>query len=110
MGRSADTRKRRHASSSADNGHGIIFQNEEQKQRYASLNKRVILPTRYLDENSLNTLGMLEEMTAMLRHIGWTTFTSLKNLAYERITLEFLSSVSVEILQGKNCEEGLIKF
>ena len=70
----------------------------------------MILPTRYLDENSLNTLGMLEDMTTMLRHIGWTTFTNLKNPAYERITLEFLSSVSTEILQGKNCEEGLIKF
>ena len=93
-----------------DNDHGIIFQNEEQKLRYASLIKRVILPARYIDESSLNTLGMLEDMTAMMRKIGWTTFTSLKNLAYERITLEFLNSLSAEILQGKNCEEGLIKF
>ena len=110
VGRSVGIRKCRHSSSSADNGHGIFFQDEEQKLRYASLHKRVILPTRYLDENSLNTLGMLEDMTAMLRHIGWTTFTSFINPAYERITLEFLSSVSAEILQGKNCEEGLIKF
>jgi len=91
--RSASTRKRRH-SSSTNNDHGIIFQNEEQNMRYASLIKRLIIPTRYIDENSLNTLGMLNDMIAMLKKIGWTTFTNLKNPAYERITLEFLSSMS----------------
>ncbi|XP_052735569.1 uncharacterized protein LOC128197551 [Vigna angularis] len=29
---------------------------------------------------------------------------------YEKITMEFLSSVKAEILQGKDCEEGLIEF
>jgi len=108
--RSTGTRKQRHSSSSTDNDHGIVFQNEEHKLRYASLIKQVIIPTRYIYENTLTTLEMLDEMTAILRKIGWATFINLKNLAYERITLEFLSFVSADILQGKNCIEGLIRF
>lgn len=71
--------------------------------------KRSILPSQYIDESALHTLGMLEEMIGMLRKIGWTTFVNLKNPAYERITLEFLSSLSEYILQGKNYLEGLVK-
>jgi len=41
---------------------------------------------------------MLEEVIGMLRKIGWTTFDNLKHPAYERITLEYLSFVSVDIL------------
>ncbi|WVZ18098.1 hypothetical protein V8G54_005420, partial [Vigna mungo] len=37
-------------------------------------------------------------------------FVNLKYPAYEKITREFLSSVEAEILQGKDCEEGLIAF
>jgi len=63
-----------------------------------------------MDESTLSTLGMLEEITWMLRKIGWTTFVNLKNPAYERITIEFLIFVIIKILQGKNYIKGWVTF
>jgi len=79
----------------------IVFkENDEQAARYSYLRRREIFPTRYLDEPSLITLGLLEDVEYMLNNVGWSKFATMKYDTYELITLEFLSSVNIIYLEG----------
>ena len=100
----------RRKSRAPTNPHGIQFVNADQQARYTLLLNRPMFCTKYIDEYALQTLGLLDDVMWMFQRVGWTKWVALRRPTYERITIEFLSSLDIEILQGKNCQEGSIKF
>lgn len=88
----------------------VIFCNDQHKVRYEMLEKRKIVRTRYMDDMVLTTLGMKEDVDYMIDRARWTRFISMRYPIYIRVTLKFLSSLEVQILQGVNFEEGKIQF
>lgn len=46
----------------------------------------------------------------MFARVEWTQFVKMKYPTYERITLEFLSSIEVHVIDGQGCTEGKITF
>ncbi|KAJ1394281.1 hypothetical protein SESBI_34384 [Sesbania bispinosa] len=96
--------------SSSSNSHGIIFKDQLQRMRYDQLVKRKLGPTRYIDEQTLEFFGFLDDVHYMLDNVGMRHFVAMKHPGYERITLEFLSYVSANIIRGKGDEYVKIKF
>lgn len=58
----------------------------------------------------LMTLGIKDDIYYMLDRVGWTVFMSMRYPTYIQVTLEFLSFLEVQILQGVDCEKGKIQF
>jgi len=73
---------------------GIEFKDEAQRTRFEKLSRRTITATRYADETCLRTLGLFDSVNWMFNQIGWGHFLTLRHPTYERITLEFLSSLT----------------
>lgn len=96
--------------SSTSNPYGIEFKDREQRDRYNVLVKRKIVNTKYLDDQVLETLGLADDITWMLDNVGWSTFAHTRYPTLIGPTLEFLSSLNADILQGEGCEEGRITF
>jgi len=92
------------------NPYGIEFKNDEQRDRYNVLVKRKIACTRYMDNTVLEALGLNDDFNWMLEQVGWTHFFNLRYPTYVDLTLEFLSSIECNILQGEGCTEGQITF
>ncbi|KAJ1406078.1 hypothetical protein SESBI_25333 [Sesbania bispinosa] len=82
------------------NTHGIVCKDQMQKDRYDNLVKRKIVTTRYFDENALATLGLLDEVKWLIDRVGWNQFLTIKSPSYEKLSLEFLSSVEAKVLYG----------
>ncbi|KAJ1398734.1 hypothetical protein SESBI_30828 [Sesbania bispinosa] len=57
-----------------------------------------------------NTHGLLDEIKWLIDKVGWTQFFTIKSPTYEKLTLEFLSSVEAQVLYGEGCYEGCITF
>jgi len=86
------------------------FKNSDQERRYSQLAKRNITAPRNYDEATVAALGLSEEIMWLVQQNHWTQFVTQHYPVYRRITLEFLSSINVEVLSGNNCVEGLISF
>ncbi|KAK7401377.1 hypothetical protein VNO78_12803 [Psophocarpus tetragonolobus] len=88
----------------------ITFGSETQKKRYLSLKTKIIHPTVYWDDQTVETLGFEDDVHHMFDNIGWKSFVQMKFPVYETITLEFLSSLSVEDLKGDEKKDGFVHF
>lgn len=82
------------------NSHDIIFDNPEHERRYTSHVKRKITPIRYLCSDTLFQLGLSEELDRMFHVLGMLEFVHYKAPTYERITLEFLSTIEFKLKKG----------
>lgn len=60
--------------------------------------QRKIVNARYVDESALSAS---DDVNLMFNNMGWTQFVSMKLPAYEKITLEFLSSIDANVLDGE---------
>ena len=89
----AEMAKSRKRPSRNPNPHNITFDNPEQERRYQIHRKRKLTPTRYMCEHTLNALGLKIEVDRMFHVLGMLEFMSLEAPTYERITLEFLSTL-----------------
>ena len=78
---------------------GIEFKDDAQRTRFEKLSRRTITATRYADETCLRTLGLFDSVDWMFNQIGWSHFLTLRHPTYERITLEFLSSLTYTYAQ-----------
>ena len=74
------------------------------------LAKRKIANIRYRDDSALHTLGLFDDIYWMLDLVGWTQLSKMKYPTYDRLTLEFLSSIKVNVLYGPRCKEEVITF
>ncbi|KAF1895928.1 hypothetical protein Lal_00033933 [Lupinus albus] len=69
-----------------------------------------MVPTRYMDDDVLDTLGFRDDFDWLLPRVGWGTFMTVRDLICAELTLEFLGSLKEEILQGPHCVAGRITF
>ena len=67
-----------------ENPYGIQFRDDVQEARYNSLVSRIIAPTRYMDEPTLLTLGLLEDVNFLCANVGWTKFVEMKHFTHAR--------------------------
>lgn len=79
------------------NAHNIIFDNPEHERRYSSHVKRKITPTRYLCYDTLSQLRMSEELDRMFHVLGISEFVHCEAPTFERITLEFFSTIEFKL-------------
>ena len=79
------------------NPHDIIFIKPEHRHRYAAHLKRKLIPTRYICTDTLDHLGLTTEVHRMFHSVGMLEFMQFEAPTFERITLEFLSTVEFRL-------------
>ena len=72
----------------------IIFRDDKQRTMYLNLYKRSVVPTKYVDINCLQTLGLTESVSWLLNNTGLYNLCTQPNPTFEPLVLEFLSSFS----------------
>src|SRR4051812_34728175 len=96
------------------NAHGIIFTNPAHEVRYSRHVRRKITPSRYMCSETLSALGLSDEINRMFHVLGILEFMHCEALTYERITLEFLSSVNFQlqsVMEDEyHCHSGTMTF
>lgn len=92
-----ETSRPRKRSSCNPNPHNIVFDNPEQERRYSIHKKQKLTPTRYMCEQTLHDLGLKIEIYRMFHVLGMLEFMILEAPTYERITLEFLSTLKFQL-------------
>lgn len=80
--------RKKKGSGTSSNMYGIMFTSSVEQERYAILTKWRITPTRYLDENTLITLGLKNEVGRLFNNIGLGYFILIKCTTFSRVTLE----------------------
>ena len=79
---------------------GMVFRDGEvgvrQEKLYHRFHQRGILPKRYIDEDCLHDLGLLDSVQFMLHASGLHHIATINLPTYEPLTLEFLSSFAYQ--------------
>jgi len=70
--------------------------NDAQKLKYESLSVRMTREQKFLHVDSLQNLGIYEDMLTLLGNLGLLHFVGRKCVTFDRLTLEFLSCLRVE--------------
>ena len=63
----------------------------------------MIVETRYYDEELLGRLGLLDDIRWLFAQGGIGHFIETKEHTYWDLTLEFLSTLHVEVTRGPQC-------
>ncbi|CAL0313322.1 unnamed protein product [Lupinus luteus] len=58
----------------------------------------------------LDTIGFRDDFDRLLARVGWSTFMIVRDLTYAELTIEFLSFLEAEILQGPHTIAGWMIF
>jgi len=66
----------------------------------------MIVATRYYDEELLAGLGILNDIRWLFARGGMGQFLEIKEHAYWDLTLDFLSTLHVEVTRGPQCQVG----
>ena len=75
---------------------GLIFVNHAKKLNNKSLSVRMTSEQKFLHVESLQTLGIYDDMRTLLRNLWLLHFVVRKCVTYDWLNLEFLSSLRVE--------------
>ena len=67
---------------------------------YNCLNERMVVATQYYDEELLARLGMLDDIRWLFARGGMGHFIEIKEHAYRSLTIQFLSTLHVEVTRG----------
>ena len=78
--------------------------------RYNCLNECMVVATRYYDEDLLAWLGILDDIRWLFTRGGIGHFLGIKEHTYRDLTLEFLSTLYVEVTRGPQCQVRYILF
>ena len=70
----------------------------------------MVVATRYYDEELLARLRMLDDIRWLFVIGGVGNFLGIKEHTYRDLTLEFLSTLLVEVTRGPQCQNGCISF
>lgn len=78
----------------------------------AACQRAVVVPTLYSDDSTLDALGIRDDVDWLFRKWGLRKFISLKSEAYEKLTKEFLGTVTVSFEDTKSpeAETGILYF
>ncbi|KAL8517030.1 hypothetical protein ACS0TY_015313 [Phlomoides rotata] len=68
--------------------------------------KMSIKPTRYLDEDCIEALGIKDDVHELFGNIGWNEFMVIKKPTYRELTMEVLSTIVVSY-DNDNVPEGM---
>jgi ATHILA ORF-1 family len=74
----------------------VVMRDNEQEVKYNSLLKRKLITTRFACEQTLRTLGLLDDVYDLLQKIDIWHFATRTEKTYKQPTLEFLSSLKVD--------------
>ena len=66
------------------------------------------MATHYYDEKLLEHLGLLDDIRWLFARGGMGHFIDMKVHTYRDLTLEFLSTLHVEVSRGPQCQVGYI--
>jgi len=78
--------------------------------RYNCLNECMVVATRYYEKELLARLGMLNDIQWLFARGGMGHFLEIKEHTYQDPTLEFRSTLHVEVTRGPQCQAGYISF
>ena len=70
----------------------------------------MVMAIRYYDEELLARLEMLDDIRWLFARGGMRHFIKIKEHTYRDLTLEFLSTLHVEVMRGPQCQAGYISF
>jgi len=84
--------------------------NPDHGSRCACLNECMIVATRYYNEALLSRLGMLDNIRWLFAWGSIGHFIAHKEHTYRDPTLEFLSTLHVEVTRGPQCQARYISF
>ena len=68
----------------------------------------MVVATRYYDEELLGRLRLLDDIWWLFARRGIRHFIDIKQHTYQDLTLEFLSTLHVEVTRGPQCQAGYI--
>jgi len=74
------------------------------------LSSRSVVATRYYDEELLVQMGLLEDIRWLFARGGMEHFIKRKDHTYRDLTLEFLSTLHVEVTTGAQYQAGYLSF
>jgi len=75
---------------------GLIFVNDAKKLKDESLSVRLTSEQKFLHVESMKNLGIYKNKQTLLMNLGLLHFVKRKCVTFDRLTLEFLSSLKVE--------------
>ena len=78
-------------------------------ERFNCLSSQPVVTTHYYEE-LLVQMGLLEDIGWLLARGGMGHFIKRKDHTYHDLTLEFFSTLHVEVTNGAQCQEGYILF
>ena len=90
--------------------HPLGLVNLSHIEHYNCLSSRSVVATRYYDDELLVQLGLLEDIRWLFGRGGMEHFTERKDHTYRDLTLEFLSTLHVEVTSGAQCQAGYLSF
>jgi len=74
------------------------------------LNEHIVVASRCYDKDLISRLGMLDDIRWLFARGGMGTLLEIKEHTYKDLTLEFLSTLYVEVTRGPQCQVGYIFF
>jgi hypothetical protein len=83
---------------------------DRQRRIIERLQNREILPTRYVDDNCPYTLGIYHSIFHLLDFLGLHTIFVNREPTFERLTVEFLSSLIYTVSPNTASTVGTVKF
>ncbi|KAJ9544667.1 hypothetical protein OSB04_024374 [Centaurea solstitialis] len=88
--------------SSPLDGHRIVAHTKESahSDRFLKLRERHIVSTKFCNSDALHALGISESVTELFKKLEWENLLNLEAATYTPLTLEFLSTLSVDRLDG----------
>ena len=89
---------------------GLQFVNDAQKSRYELLVTRNTSEQKFFHADSLRSLGLLDDLLTLLGRLGWTEYINMQCTSYDRLMVEFLSSLAVDWDGSHNGQEVAIYF
>jgi len=70
----------------------------------------MVVATRYYDEDLLTRLGISDDICWLFARGGIGHFLEIKEHTYKDQTLEFISTLHVEVTRGSPCQAKYILF
>lgn len=80
---------------------GIDFDDQASWDYFMGLKDRKIRPTRFYDVVEVEKLGINLEVEYLLQSLGWEHFMKIQDDTYRRLTLEFLSSTHLNVVDDE---------
>ena len=87
-----------------------FFVNDNQRIKYETLSARRKSKQKFWHMDFLRQLGMLDDFVTLLSNLGWMEYIEMNCVSYDRLIIEFLSSLNVDWAGLYMAQEVLISF